>query len=70
MPQPGPMARSVADLALAMEVLAVPGGERIDPSIPPVPWRNPADVSVNALRIAVYTDDGYFKALLAIRPAS
>ena len=66
-PQPGPMARSVADLALAMEVLATPGGERIDPSIPPVPWRNPADVSVNALRIAVYTDDGYFKASPAIR---
>ncbi len=66
-PQPGPMARSVADLALAMEVLAAPGVERIDPSIPPVPWRNPADVSASALRIAVYTDDGYFKASPAIR---
>jgi fatty acid amide hydrolase len=66
-PQPGPMARSVADLALAMEVLAAPGGERIDPSTPSVPWRNPADVSVSALRIAVYTDDGYYKASPAIR---
>ncbi|MBI5934442.1 MAG: amidase [Chloroflexi bacterium] len=66
-PQPGPMARSVADLNLMLDVLAAPGGERIDPSTPPVSWRNPADVSVNALRIAVYTDDGYFKASPAIR---
>lgn len=66
-PQPGPMARSVADLELAMKVLAAPGGELIDPSIPPVPWHDPADVSVSALRIAVYTDDGYFQASPAIR---
>ena len=67
MAQPGPMARCVADLALAMEVLAAPGGDRIDPSIPPVPWCSPDDVSVNKLRIAYYTDDGYFTASPAIR---
>jgi fatty acid amide hydrolase len=65
--QPGPMARTVADLALAMEVLAAPGLERIDPSIPPVPWRIPAGVLVKSLRVAVYSDDGYFKASPAIR---
>lgn len=66
-PQPGPLSRSVADLTLAMSILAAPGLERIDPSLPPVPWRNPAEVSVNSLRIAMYTDDGYFKASPAIR---
>lgn len=66
-PQPGPMARKVADLALAMEIFTAPGLERLDPSIPPVPWRNPAEVAVKSLRIAVYTDDGYFKASPAIR---
>jgi fatty acid amide hydrolase len=66
-PQPGPMARSVADLTLAMQVLAAPGGERIDPSTPPVPWCDPAQVAVRDLRIAMYTDDGYFKASPAIR---
>ena len=67
LPQPGPMARKVADLALAMEVLAAPGQDRFDPSIPPVPWRNPADVKIKSLRVAVYEDDGYFKAAPAIR---
>jgi Asp-tRNA(Asn)/Glu-tRNA(Gln) amidotransferase A subunit family amidase len=66
-PQAGPLARSVADLTLAMSVLAAPGLDRIDPSIPPMPWRNPADLSVPGLRIAMYTDDGYFKASPAIR---
>ena len=66
-PQSGPMARSVADLALAMNVLAAPGLERVDPSVPPVPWPNWKDVSVRGLRIAMYTDDGYFKASPAIR---
>lgn len=66
-PQPGPMARKVADLALEMEVLAAPGQEQFDPSIPPVPWRNFADVDIKTLRVAVYEDDGYFKAAPAIR---
>ena len=68
-PQTGPMARSVADLALAMDLLAAPGLERIDPSVPPVPWPNYKDVSVSGLRIAMYTDDGYFKTSPAIRRA-
>jgi len=67
LPQQGPMARTVADLALAMEVLAAPGQDRFDPSIPPVPWPNFADVAVKSLRVAVYEDDGYFKAAPAIR---
>ncbi len=66
-PQSGPMARSVADLALAMSVLAAPGQEGFDASVPPVPWRDPAQVQVSTLRVAMYTDDGYFKACPAIR---
>jgi fatty acid amide hydrolase len=66
-PQPGPMARSVADLTLAMETLAAPGLEKIDPSIPPVPWPDPSAVDVSELRVALFTDDGYFEASPAIR---
>lgn len=65
--QPGPMARSAVDLALAMRVLSAPGLENIDPFVPPVPWRDPAQVGVRGLHIAMYTDDGYFKAAPAIR---
>lgn len=67
--QPGPLARNVADLNLAMGVLAAPGIESVDYSVPPVPWRDPADVSVRSLRIAMYTDDGFFVASPAIRRA-
>jgi fatty acid amide hydrolase len=66
-PQPGPLARSVADLTLAMSVLTAPGVA--DYSVPPVPWRDPADVSVRGLRVAMYTDDGFFAASPAIRRA-
>jgi fatty acid amide hydrolase len=66
-PQPGPMARSVADLTLAMETLAAPGLEKIDPSIPPVPWPDPSAIDVSGLRVAFFTNDGYYKASPAIR---
>jgi fatty acid amide hydrolase len=66
-PQPGPMARSVADLALAMRILAAPGLERIDLSVPPVPWPTLDKVSMRGMRIAMYSDDGYFTASPAIR---
>ena len=67
--QPGPLARSVDDLALAMRVLAAAGQERLDPEIAPVPWRDPGEVDVAALRIAYYEDDGYFPASPAVRRA-
>jgi fatty acid amide hydrolase len=66
-PQPGPMARSVADLALAMGILAAPGLERIDSSVPPVPWPTFDKVAMRGMRIAMYTDDSYFTASPAIR---
>ena len=67
--QPGPMARSVADLTLAMRVLAAPGQDAFDPSVAPVAWREPGAVDVAALRIGYYEDDGYFPAAPAIRRA-
>jgi fatty acid amide hydrolase len=67
--QPGPLARNVEDLALAMRVLAAPGQERLDPDIAPVPWRDPGDIDVRGLRIASYEDDGYFPASPAVKRA-
>jgi fatty acid amide hydrolase len=67
--QAGPLARSVEDLALAMGVLAAPGQERFDPGVPPVLWRDPSEVDLRRLRVAVYTDDGHLPAAPALRRA-
>jgi fatty acid amide hydrolase len=67
--QPGPMARTVADLNLAMKVMAAPGQEAFDPSIPPVPWREPSDVKLENLRIAFFTDNGIITPSPAVRRA-
>ncbi|MBD2006942.1 MULTISPECIES: amidase [Cyanophyceae] len=67
--QPGPMARTVADLNLAMKVLAAPGQEAFDPSIPPVPWREPSDVKLENLRIAFFTDNDIITPSPAMRRA-
>jgi len=66
---PGPMARTVADLDLAMQVLAAPGLEKLDPKIPPVPWPDRNAVSIEGLRIGVFEDDGYWPASPALRRA-
>jgi len=66
---PGPMARTVADLELAMRVLAAPGLEKLDPKIPPVAWPDHTAVSVKGLRIGVFEDDGYWPASPALRRA-
>ncbi len=67
--QPGPMARRVEDLILAMRVLAAPGQERFDAAVPPVPWREPSDVNVASLRIGTYDDDGCFPSSPAVKRA-
>ncbi|MGA2272378.1 MAG: amidase [Bryobacteraceae bacterium] len=67
--QPGPMARSVADLSLAMSVLAGPDQSLCHASVPPVPWSDPSDVPLSKLRIAYYTDSGVFRPSPAIRRA-
>lgn len=67
--QPGPLARSVADLALALAILAAPGQENLDPRIPPIPLSGPSSVSLERLRIAFYDDDAYFRPAPALRRA-
>jgi fatty acid amide hydrolase len=65
-PQPGPLARTVEDLALAMGVLAAPGLEAIDPGVPPVPWPDWKGVPLGGLRLAAYADDGFFRPAPAV----
>jgi fatty acid amide hydrolase len=60
MAQPGPLARSVADLTLAMRVLTEGDGRH------PV---RPESVRLNGLRIGVYANDGILRAGPAIRRA-
>jgi len=67
--QPGPMARCVDDLDLAMRVLASPGMERIDPTVPPLTWPEMNHVDLEQLRIGFYMDDGTFSAAPAVRRA-
>ncbi len=67
--QQGPLARSVADVMLAMRILAAPGQEQFDVIVPPVPWPDPTQVAVGNLRVAMYDDDGFFLASPAVRRA-
>ncbi len=55
--QVGPMARSVADLALGLEVL---NGGRDPQTEPPMPLGDYRAVDVAKLKVAVFTDDGNF----------
>ena len=67
--QPCPIARSAQDLRLAMNILAAPGLNALDPSVPPVPWFDPTAVSLAGLRIGMYTDNGVFSVAPAVRRA-
>jgi fatty acid amide hydrolase len=66
--QPGPMARSVADLYLALRVLNAPG-TGADEVIPPVPLGDPGAVPLPPLRVGFYVDDGRFTPGPAARRA-
>ncbi len=68
-PQPGPIARSVADLQLAMEIFVKTSQGKTHDMVPPVPWRDPSEVQVGKLRIGFYTDNDYFPASPALRRA-
>jgi fatty acid amide hydrolase len=67
--QPGPLARSTLDLQLAMKVLAAPGQEKFDPAVPPVPFPDPAAVSLSGLRVGIFTDNGLIQTSPALRRA-
>jgi fatty acid amide hydrolase len=56
-------------LSLALKVLAAPGQAAFDPSIPPVPWQEPQRELPAGLRVAMFTDNGFFKAAPALRRA-
>jgi len=56
--QPGPLARSVADVALLLSVLC--GADGIDLAIPPLGFdrRSPSDVELAGLRVGFHVDNG------------
>jgi fatty acid amide hydrolase len=66
--QPGPLARRVADLRLAMEVLTQSLAGEIDPQMAPVPFST-AVPNVRGMKIGMWVDDGFFRASPAIRRA-
>ena len=55
----GPMARFIDDLTLGMSVLT--GPDKLDPNVPPVKFKNPAEVDVKSLKVAYFTDNGIVK---------
>ena len=67
--QPGPMARRVEDLTLGLRVMSTPVDGRRDPLESQTAIGDPADVDVSALRIAAWTDDGFFPASPSIKRA-
>ncbi len=69
LPQPGPIARTVEDLSLAMSVLAETSLGVTRDLVPPVPWPDPGRVRVAELRIGFYTENGYFPVAPALRRA-
>jgi fatty acid amide hydrolase len=68
-PQPGPIARTVADLQLAMALFAETSMHTTGDLVPPVPWPDPTKINIAGLRIGMYADNGYFPASPALRRA-
>ncbi len=66
---PGPIARKVEDLELAMRVLTDHGGAERQVDEEAVQWRDPSDIDTSRLRIAYWTDDGILPTAPAIRRA-
>jgi amidase len=54
--QIGPLARTVDDLCLILPLIA--GPDWIDPAVTPLPWHDPLDVDLAALRVSFHTDNG------------
>ncbi len=52
----GLMSRFVEDIALGLPLIS--GPDSWDPAIFPMPWNDPARVSLRGLRLAFYTDNG------------
>jgi amidase len=58
--QIGPMARRVEDLSTMMRLLV--GGNGCDPTVIDMPFRDPAEVRLESLRVAFHTDNGFTAA--------
>jgi Asp-tRNA(Asn)/Glu-tRNA(Gln) amidotransferase A subunit family amidase len=63
------MARRAADLSLALRVLAAPDPDTAADAPAPREPDDPTAVAIGQLRVAAYTDDGYFPPAPAIRRA-
>ncbi len=68
-PQPGPLARSVADVALGLRVLMASDPAEIDRQIVPMPLGDPAAVRIDQLRVGIWTDDQFFGVAPALKRA-
>jgi fatty acid amide hydrolase len=67
--QPGPLARSVADLQLALRVLAAPGQNLFDAGVAPVALGDANEVRLSTLRVALFDDNRIMRPSPAIRRA-
>ncbi|NWS01668.1 VDHAP protein, partial [Motacilla alba] len=56
----GPMARDVDSLALCMKALLCQEMFQLDPSVPPIPFKEEVYFSSAPLRVGYYDTDGYF----------
>lgn len=65
--QPGPIARTVGDVQLAMKILATGEATQTSDLIAPVPWPDPSKVDITKLRIGFYTNTNFFPVSPAIR---
>ncbi|MHA2250930.1 MAG: amidase [Candidatus Kariarchaeaceae archaeon] len=68
-PQPGPIARTVADLKLMMKILTDLPYARTADLVPPIPWADPDEVLVENLTIGVYDESEAFPVSPSIKRA-
>jgi fatty acid amide hydrolase len=62
----GPLARTVADIALFFRALDPRRLAALDPRVPPAPWEAPESVRIDRLRVGVYVDDSVLTASRSI----
>lgn len=64
--QCGPMGRTVADLALLMEVATSTRQAQLDPRVAPLPLGKHTDIDIRGLRIGLVLDDGFVAPSAAV----
>jgi fatty acid amide hydrolase len=64
--QCGPMGRTVADLALLMEVATSTRQATLDPRVPPAPLASHTSIDLRRLRVGVWLDDGFVPPSAAV----